>query len=151
MTKYAALGGYLREQKVSAIPMTFAEIERVIGGKLPHSQRYPAWWSNNPSNNVMTRVWLDAGFHTEQVDTVSKKLVFRRMNPPMPAAPAAVMPSGGMAEEGRSFRHAPRTGKHPLLGALKGILTIAPGTDLAQPALPDWAARFDEKWAGKLK
>ena len=60
--------------------MTFAEIERVIGGKLPpNSLNIPAWWSNNPSNNVMTKVWLSAGFRTEQVDVKSRKVVFRRI------------------------------------------------------------------------
>src|SRR5262245_58138820 len=79
MSKYAPLGDYLRKQKVKLVPMTFADIERIIGAKLPKSQRYPAWWSNNPWNNVMTQVWLDAGFETEQVDVVGRKLVFRRI------------------------------------------------------------------------
>ncbi|WP_433960329.1 DUF7662 domain-containing protein, partial [Bradyrhizobium guangdongense] len=70
MGKYDRLGEFLRSQKTREVPMTFAEIERVIGGKLPpNSPQYPAWWSNNPTNNVMTKVWLAAGFRTEQVDT----------------------------------------------------------------------------------
>jgi len=68
MGKYTRLGEFLRSQRRKEVPMTFAEIERVIGGKLPpNSPHYPAWWSNNPSNNVMTKVWLNAGFRTEQV------------------------------------------------------------------------------------
>jgi hypothetical protein len=27
---------------------------------------------------------------------------------------------------------------HPLIGALRGTVTIAPGTDLTQPADPEW-------------
>src|SRR5438876_5785438 len=78
--KYTRLGEFLRAQQSQEVPMTFAEIERVIGGKLPPSSpQYPAWWSNNPSNNVMTKVWLDAGFRTEQVDVKSRKIVFRRV------------------------------------------------------------------------
>ena len=28
--------------------------------------------------------------------------------------------------------------RHPLLGALKGLLRVMPGTDLTKPADPDW-------------
>src|SRR5580693_6980148 len=79
MSKYSPLGDYLRKQRMTRVPMTFAQIERLIGAKLPNSQRYPAWWSNNPFNNVMTQIWLDAGFKTEEVDVASRKLVFRRV------------------------------------------------------------------------
>ena len=78
MGKYAPLGDFLRKQRVSRIPMTFVEIERLIGTKLPKSQQYPAWWSNNPFNNVMTQVWLDAGYKTEEVDVEGRKVVFCR-------------------------------------------------------------------------
>ena len=131
MTKYAPLGDYLRKQRTSEVPMTFAQIERVIGAKLPASQYHRAWWSNNPWNNVMTKVWLEAGFVTEQVDIEGRNLVFRR---------AAREPSamGG-------FEDAPHEGggqlaseRHPLFGALKGLMRIPPGTDLTEPADPEW-------------
>ena len=63
MSKYSRLGEFLRSQRTKEVPMTFAEIERVTGARLPaNSPQYPAWWSNNPSNNVMTKIWLAAGF-----------------------------------------------------------------------------------------
>jgi hypothetical protein len=31
-----------------------------------------------------------------------------------------------------------RSQPHPLIGALRGTVTIAPGTDLTQPADPEW-------------
>jgi hypothetical protein len=124
MGKYTRLGEFLRGQLGKEVAMTFSEIERVIGGKLPPSSpQYPAWWSNNPSNNVMTKVWLGAGFRTEQVDVKSRKIVFRRV------------------EEGRteaSSRPAVKGDRHPLFGALKGLVRIAPGIDLTEPADPDW-------------
>jgi hypothetical protein len=123
MGKYDRLGEFLKSQRGREVPMTFAEIERVIGGKLPpNSPQYPAWWSNNPANNVMTRVWLAAGFRTEQVDTKARKVVFRRIDPkplesPVPRA---------------------KKGRHPLFGALKGLMRIPPDVDLTEPADPDW-------------
>jgi hypothetical protein len=31
-----------------------------------------------------------------------------------------------------------RAQPHPLIGALRGTVTVAPGTDLTQPADPEW-------------
>lgn len=137
MSKYDRLGVYLREQDRERVPMTFAEIERVVGTKLPSSQKHQAWWSNSTSNNVMTQVWLDAGYRTEQVDTAARKLVFRRVA----AAPA----HRGMAESGRNFVHAESVEKKPrrspLFGALKGTFTLAPDYDPTSPMFTD------EEWA----
>jgi hypothetical protein len=112
--------------------MTFAEIERVVGNKLPpKAQHHRAWWSNNPSNNVMTKVWLDAGFESAQVDIKGRKLVFRR------AAPT------GMADEAREYKHeeigeAPKASRRsPLFGCMKGTFTIEPGYDLTSPMYTD--------------
>jgi hypothetical protein len=137
MSKYDPLGNFLRDSGAQRLPMTFDEIERVLGFRLPPSKKFPAWWSNNPSNNVMTRVWLAAGYQTEQVDSEGEKLVFRRV------APAVAQGAEGLAEETAPFEaageKAPR--RHPLFGRLKGKITIVPGTDLTQPADPTWGER----------
>ena len=62
MSKYAPLKDFLVAQNVDRVPMSFAEIETVLNLSLPASKQYAAWWSNNPSNNPMTREWLAAGF-----------------------------------------------------------------------------------------
>jgi hypothetical protein len=125
MGKYTRLGEFLLMQRGKEVPMTFAEIERIIGGKLPpNSPQYPAWWSNNPSNNVMTKVWLNAGFRTVQVDVKSRTIVFRRVEE-IPAETPPVQP-------------AKRGERHPLFGALEGLARIPPGFDPTEPADPDW-------------
>jgi hypothetical protein len=148
MGKYDRLGTHLRAQDREQVPMTFAEIERIAGTKLPASQRYQAWWSNNTSNNVMTQVWLDAGYRTEQVDTVARKLVFRRIS--------KTHRSIGMADAPREFtateaavEKKPR--RSPLFGALQGTFTLEPGYDPASPMFTDeeWAEvekEMDEDW-----
>lgn len=129
MGKYDRLGDFLRSQRIREVPMTFAEIERVIGGKLPpNSPQYPAWWSNNPTNNVMTRVWLAAGFRTEQVDTTARRVVFRRIEQKSSEAPPP---------------RVKRSGRHPLFDALKGLASIPPGVDLTEPADPDWGKVYE--------
>jgi len=50
MSKYAPLKDFLVAQNADRVPMSFAEIERVLSLPLPASKQYPAWWSNNPSN-----------------------------------------------------------------------------------------------------
>jgi len=129
MGKYERLGEFLKSQRAKEVPMTFAEIERIIGDKLPpNSPQYPAWWSNNPSNNVMTKVWLAAGFRTEQVDTKARKVVFRRVE----LTSADPPPS-----------RAKKLDRHPLFGALKGLAHIPSGVDLTEPADPDWGKVYE--------
>jgi len=139
MNKYVLLGQYLGKQSSRRVPMNFAEIEGVIGAKLPPSAyRHRPWWSNNPSNSVMTKVWLDAGYRTEQVDMEGRNLVFVRtpsLGDHSSSGPSVVDPA----------RAASRAqGSHPLLGALKGTFTIEHGTDLTQPAMPEWGKSIDE-------
>jgi hypothetical protein len=130
MSKYSALGEYLKRQRRDVVPMTFGEIEKITGAKLPASaHKYRPWWSNNPDNSVMTKVWLDAGFASEQVDILARKLVFRRVR-----GPTETPPSAGE----KRF--------HPAYGYMQGLVRIMPGTDLTQPADPEWADRLDAEY-----
>lgn len=77
MSKYEPLTHFLMAQSVSQYRMKFSDIETVLGFSLPDSSKtHRAWWSNNPSNNVMTKAWLKAGWETEQVDMANEQLVF---------------------------------------------------------------------------
>lgn len=136
MGKYSPLKDFLVSDGHEQVPMTFGEIENIIGIRLPASKRYPAWWSNNPSNNPMTREWLDAGYRTESVDIEGERLVFRRNRDVRPAR------VGSPGEDAKESGGA--TGRHPLFGCLKGTLTILPGVDLTEPADPEWGRVYDQ-------
>ena len=139
MGKYEPLGQFLRNQRTQEVPLTFREIEKITGVKLPpKAQHQRAWWSNNPDNNVMTKVWLAAGFESAQVDMEKRKLVFRRVA-------NAAGPTGGFAEPA-SKPYATKDGRHPLRGALKDITHLVPGVDLTEPAFPEWADLLDKKY-----
>jgi hypothetical protein len=133
-SKYQPLTAHLRAQRANRVPMSFTEIERVVGTKLPPSAgSHRAWWSNNPTNNVMTKAWLEAGFQSEQVDLDGRKLVFKR---------AATGPqSAATAANSRSEVTASR--KLGLFGWLRG--TVVSTGDLMEPADPDWARRIDRE------
>jgi hypothetical protein len=130
MSKYSALGEYLKRQHSDVVPMTFSEIEKITGTKLPASaHKHRPWWSNNSDNSVMTRVWLDAGFASELVDIPARKLVFRRVRgatatPPLPSE--------------KPF--------HPAYGYMQGLVRIMPGTDLTQPVDPEWVDGLEAKY-----
>lgn len=139
MGKYEPLGEFLRSQKTAEVPMSFAEIERITGTPLPpKAQDHRAWWSNNPSNNVMTKVWLAAGFETERVDMAGRRLVFRRTRP-----------SGTDSNPGSSGPEGPvrmNASQHPAFGALKGLIRVMPETDLTEPADPAWSNIQDQNY-----
>jgi hypothetical protein len=138
MSKYEPLRVYLEGRRFDEVPMTFTEIEQILGFKLPEkSQRHRAWWSNNESNSVMTKAWLAAGYRTERVDMAGRRLVFKRTsgerNPPRgePRGPASGSPDQADSQDTARKRH-------PLFGALAGLGKTAPGVDLTEPADPSW-------------
>ncbi len=132
MSKYEPLQHFLEGCTTEEVPLTFGEIERILGAELPASKAYPAWWSNNPSNNVMTRAWLAAGYRTERVDVAGEKLVFRRDK---------ATQSTGVSEGSPLPTFAGKPGVlERLRAALGGTVHIAEGVDLTQPTGEVWDA-----------
>jgi hypothetical protein len=144
MSKYELLKQHLENRAASEVPVTFDDVETIIGAKLPRSAKlYRMWWSNNASNHVHAQSWLDAGYRTERVDMDAKTLVFVRGDS---------RPARGMAEPHHEFKSTEKKPRrHPLFGRLKGMVTIEPGYDLAQPAMPEWAELIDEKYGPETR
>ena len=126
MGKYDPLGRFLADVPGAEIALTFAVIEQITGFPLPASKRYPAWWSNNPSNNVMTRCWLDAGFQTEHVDIAGEQLVFRRTGKTHRQETKPISAGPGLLAR--------------IQARLGGSVTIAQGVDLTLPTGDVWQA-----------
>jgi hypothetical protein len=144
MSKYEPLERFLRAQHADEVPMTFAEIERILDAKLPNSKFNRAWWSNNPNNNVMTLAWLNAGYLTEKVDIKNDRVVFRRIG----AEHVGPMSDEDRKRFARSKRWYGDDGdkkvRHPLFGWMKGSVIVPAGVDLTEPADPEWADRLDK-------
>jgi len=133
MTKYEPLETFLSAKRWQEVPMTFREIESVIGAPLPPvAYKHRAWWSNNPSNSVITHSWLRAGYKTERVDMGGQTLVFRRTA----AKPVHDVPPPASPLQPRTVRSVVEA----LRKALGGTVKIAEGVDLTEPTGETWDA-----------
>lgn len=80
MAKYDPLRRFLKRSARSEVKMTFADVERVIGGMLPKSAQRPQWWANETdplSRHVQSKAWLEAGFEAFLLPGADQ-VIFRR-------------------------------------------------------------------------
>ncbi len=132
MSKYEPLSQFLRENGARELPMTFDDIERVIGCPLPQkASGIRAWWSNNAANNVMTKAWLAAGYVTERVDIGSRRLVFRKAD--TGSSPQSVVSSPETSNRSIGFLDRIRA-------QMAGSVTIPAGVDILEPIGEVWDA-----------
>lgn len=117
MSKYEFLPQFLGSSHGSRRRLSFAEIEKVLGFKLPKSAyQHEAWWSNNATGHSHARAWLDAGWRTEDLDLVGRAVTFRRSAVSSPSA------------HGDPW------------GCMAGTVTFMPGVDLTAPSGEHWSA-----------
>jgi hypothetical protein len=121
MGKYEPLPQFLSGKPGAAHRMSFEQIERVLGFKLPKSAyEHEAWWSNNPAGHSHSRTWLEAGWRTQDVDLDARKVTFQRSS-------SKSKPSG-------------KPPKRDPWGCMAGTITIMPGVDLTAPSGETWNA-----------
>lgn len=138
-TKYHPLFEHLLFSGQGETKMTFAEIEAVIGARLPPSaRRREEWWSNSPSGHSQARAWMRANYRTERVDLAKETIVFRLEGWPGGYAKVNWPPAGkdevsaGLGESGQKEYVAPTS--HPLFGVWVGKVTLLPDVDYTKPA-----------------
>ena len=122
MSKYEPLPQFLTSVGGTTHRMSFREIERVLGFKLPKSAyQHEAWWSNNATGHSHARAWLQFGWRTKAVDLADRKVTFQRASqPPQPAEPLQ---------------------KRDPWGCMAGTITFMPGVDLTAPTGETWNAQ----------
>ncbi|MGI8527464.1 MAG: DUF7662 domain-containing protein [Pseudolabrys sp.] len=117
MSKYEPLPQFLASAPGTTKRLSFSEIERILGFKLPKSAyQHEAWWSNNATGHSHARAWLQAGWRTEGVDLSERKVTFQRSVPP------------------------PASSKRDPWGCMAGTVTVMPGVDLTTPTGDIWNA-----------
>ena len=121
MSKYEPLPQFLGSIGGGSYRMSFSEIERILGFKLPKSAyEHEAWWSNNATGHSHARAWMKFGWRTEAVDLAARKVTFQRSGHPSPSA----TPS-------------PKTDPW---GCMAGTVTFMPSVDLTAPTGDTWNA-----------
>jgi hypothetical protein len=119
MSKYEPLPQFLASVGGAAHRMSFSEIERILGFKLPKSAyEHEAWWSNNATGHSHARAWIKFGWRTESVDLAGRKVTFQRLA----QTNADVGP------------------KRDPWGCMAGTITLMPGVDLTAPSGEKWNA-----------
>ena len=76
--------------------MTFEDVERALGFRLPSSaRRHQAWWANTRGSHVHADAWLRSGWRTASLDLSGERVIFLRDRPPPSASspPAALAPT----------------------------------------------------------
>ena len=66
MTKYDPLYIYLKDSNKFQVTLSFDELERILGFKLPNSaKQHQEWWANedvNTTRHVHCKSWQNAGY-----------------------------------------------------------------------------------------
>jgi hypothetical protein len=83
---WSGLTRRLESSGAGRLELSFAEIERLIGGRLPPSSQYPAFWSNSSS---YAKAWKRAGYESTRRDVPAGRMGFVRTRT-RPAAPATL-------------------------------------------------------------
>jgi hypothetical protein len=118
MSKYERLSAFLGKQTRDRVELSFKDVERILGFKLPRSAlEHRPWWANSGGSHVQSKAWLEAGFETETVDMDARRLVFRRKADARAPAPRK-----------RTFAD--------VYGCLAGTIQIH--GDVTGPASDDW-------------
>jgi hypothetical protein len=153
-TKYHPLFEHLLFSGQGRLSMSFAEIEAVIGARLPPSARKrEEWWSNSPSGHSQARAWMRASYRTSNVDLAGEKVDFslegwpegyRKVNIRSLASGHHASGFGETAQATYETSQAGEAGQgsdqpdHPLFGIWKGKVTLLSGYDYTKPAFePD--------------
>jgi hypothetical protein len=146
-TKYHPLFEHLLFSGQGRIAMSFAELEDVIGARLPPSARKrEEWWSNSPEGHSQARAWMRASYRASKIDLAGETVEFVLEGWPENYGRANLMPSrgrqlAGMGENAQeTFDSSNKGGPdgkqavHPLFGIWKGEVTLLPDYDYTKPA-----------------
>jgi len=93
MRKYDALKPFFESLTGNEVTLTFADIETVLGFKLPSSaHEHNSWWANSKTaSHWWTHHWMRAGWERTSLDLEGKRVSFERKG----SGPTALAPFEG--------------------------------------------------------
>jgi uncharacterized HhH-GPD family protein len=128
---WSGLTQRLESSDAGQLELAFAEIERLIGGRLPSSSQYPAFWSNSSS---YAKAWKMAGYESTRRGVPKGYMGFVRTQ-----APKAASATPGPGQNDRA------TGDVVLVGCVKTKAPeAAPARDLYLSPLFERRRRYAE-------
>src|SRR5579859_84205 len=81
-SRYTPLSDYLQTRPPSqdGVLLHFAEVEQLMGDRLPASARaHRTWWANAASSHTQARSWLEVGWQVANIDMTEETVVFARI------------------------------------------------------------------------
>ena len=90
--KYQVLADYPTAQGADdLLTLTFAEIEQIIGARLPLGAFTHDFWRNTPqTRGHPSHAWVGVGWRVVSVDTLRRRVTFGRVPLDLPSFPPAV-------------------------------------------------------------
>ncbi len=76
-SKYRPLFDYLHQRTEAEVTLTLAEIEALLGKKLPSSARSNRGWWSNRSQGTQAAAWREAGYVADS-DLGQERVIFRK-------------------------------------------------------------------------
>lgn len=142
-SKYHPLFEYLLFSGQGSLQMSFADIESILGARLPLSARKrDEWWSNSPNGHSQARAWMRANYVASKVNIANETVIFSLKDWPEKYQKSSLRAADqtaqkGMAEEPQKPYGAERVsgnvGDHPLFGIWKDKATLLPDHDYTKP------------------
>ena len=78
-SKYQPLSDYLRRSGRQDVTLSLAEIEEILGDRLPDSARCQrAWWSNRSKGALQASAWMGADYVVKHLDLESGTITFQK-------------------------------------------------------------------------
>ena len=77
-SKYWPLFRYLSQSGDEEIPLSFAQIEALLGAALPASARNRRDWWSNRKHALQAAAWTEAGYQAEDLDLGAETVTYRK-------------------------------------------------------------------------
>jgi hypothetical protein len=139
---YNPLRRFLETRNKPRISLSFRELERILGFKLPHSAyAHRAWWANDHTHTHARNGWLAAGYMVDYVSLDEKTVVFVKANQydsrTENRSSTSTMPRGSS-----SLSRAVRSGREFEMLARR-VMSRYFGVELRNRRRPGWPKEFD--------
>ncbi len=139
MSKYDPLRVFLEQQNKPYIRLSFRDVERIVGSRLPRSAyTYRAWWANDRIHTQALNGWLAAGYRVGYVDLKREIVEFVKEGIPVEprrGASTEVLSSSNLSKAVRGAKEFEELARR--------VMSEYFGVRLEKRRKPEWPKEFD--------